>query len=56
MARRPNYGFEKHLKEQKAQQKREEKAEKKRLRKENPAGEDRAGERADTERGYSTGS
>ena len=54
MARRPNYGFEKHLKEVKQQQKKEAKLEKKRLRKENPAGEDRAGERADTDRGYST--
>ena len=54
MARKPNYGFEKHLKEQKKQKKQEEKAEKKRLRKEEAAGEDRVGERADTERGYST--
>ncbi len=55
MARKPNYGFEKHLKEQKQQKKREEKAQKKAQRKENPAGEDRAGERADTDVGYSTG-
>ena len=55
MARKPNYGFEKHLTDQKKQKKKEEKAEKKRLRKENPAGEDRAGERADTDMGYSTG-
>ena len=55
MARRPNYGFEKHLKEQKKQKKQEEKAEKKRLRKEQASGEDRAGERADTDQGYSTG-
>ena len=55
MARKPNYGFEKHLKEQKAQKKREEKLEKKRLRKEGDATSDRDGERADTDRGYSTG-
>ena len=55
MARRPNYGFEKHLKDQKKAKKKEEKAEKKRLRKENVGGEDRAGERADTDKGYSTG-
>ena len=55
MARKPNYGFEKHLTDLKKQNKKAEKAEKKRLRKENAAGEDRAGERADTEKGYSTG-
>ena len=54
MARKPNYGFEKHLKEQKKQKKQEEKAEKKRLRKEEAAAEERTGERADTDLGYST--
>lgn len=55
MARRPNYGFEKHLTDQKKQNKKAEKAEKKRLRKESAAGEERAGERADTDKGYTTG-
>ena len=55
MARKPNYGFEKHLKQQKAQQKKEAKLEKKRLRREEAAQEDRTGERADTDRGYTTG-
>ena len=55
MARRPNYGFEKHLKEQKKQKKKEAKLEKKLQKKEEAAGEDRSGETADTERGYSTG-
>jgi hypothetical protein len=55
LARRPNYGFEKHVTEQKKQKKREEKAEKKRLKKEEAEGQDRAGERADTDKGYTTG-
>jgi hypothetical protein len=54
VARRPNYGYEKHLKELKQQQKAEAKAEKKRLKKEGVLNEDRVGERADTDRGYST--
>lgn len=54
MARKPNYGFEKHLKEQRQQKKREEKAEKKRLKKEEAVTDERAGERADTELGYSS--
>lgn len=56
MARRPNYGFEKHLKELKQQKKKEAKLEKKRLKKEAALEEDRSGEAADTDRGYSTGS
>ena len=55
MARKPNYGFEKHLTEQRKQKKKEEKAEKKRLRKEEAALEDRTDEGADTDRGYTTG-
>lgn len=55
MARRPNYGFEKHQKEMKQQKKKEEKLEKKRLRKEGGEAENRTGERADTEKGYTTG-
>ncbi|MEX2582819.1 MAG: hypothetical protein WD766_06080 [Gemmatimonadota bacterium] len=38
MARRPNYGFEKHQKELKRQKKKEEKAERKRQRKEEAGG------------------
>lgn len=55
MARRPNYGFEKHLKEQKKQKKKEAKLEKKLQKKEAAEGEDREGETADTDLGYTTG-
>lgn len=55
VARRPNYGYEKHLKELKQQKKKEAKLERKRLKKEEAEGTDREGETADTERGYSTG-
>ena len=55
MARRPNYGFEKHLTDLKKQNKKAEKEEKRRLRREQAAAEERAGERADTDKGYSTG-
>lgn len=51
MARRPNYGFEKHQKELKRQKKKEEKAEKKRQRKEEAGGgpEDSNAEAGDSE-------
>ena len=55
MARRPNYGFEKHLKEQKKQKKKEAKLEKKLQKKEAAEGVERTGERADTDLGYTTG-
>mgnify|MGYP006173463531 FL=1 len=55
MARRPNYGYEKHLKELKQQKKKEAKLERKRLKKEEAENVDREGETADTDKGYSTG-